>query len=465
MVNAGGMYAAEIGRMAGVRVPVIPFAHEYLVTQPFRERARRRSPADAARPRQPHLLPRGGRGTGHGRLRARERAVVLGRAPGRPHPAGLQRPPAGGGLAAVRGDRRQLLQARPRDGGRQGHPADQRPRGVHPRQRVLPGRDRRPRPLRGRRLLRPWAGRRRRDRQGDGGVDRRRRAVAGRVGDGHPPVRGAVPVAALHAGARQEVYETYYDIRYPGHERQAGRPLRTSSAYAWHRDHGAAFGEKSGWERVNWYESNAPAGDEACARAVGPAGTGPRRSAPRRSPPAPPRRCSTSRRSPSSRCPGPGRPSFLERLCDNRIAERGRPDHLHPDAQPAGRDRVRLHRHAGGARELPDRHRHRVRQPRRRVDPPPPAARRLGRAVATSPRAGPALRCGAPRRREILGPLTPDPLDFGYMRMREIAVGDVPVRALRVTFVGEAGLGAVLPHRVRRGPVARAVGGGPARTA
>ena len=58
----------------------------------------------------------------------------------------------------------------------------------------------------------------------------------------------------------KEVYETYYDIRYPGHERQAGRPLRTSSAYAWHVEHGAAFGEKSGWERVNWYESNAAAG-------------------------------------------------------------------------------------------------------------------------------------------------------------------------------------------------------------
>ncbi|MGO9908087.1 MAG: NAD(P)/FAD-dependent oxidoreductase [Solirubrobacteraceae bacterium] len=39
VVNAGGMFAAELGRMAGVRVPVIPFAHEYLVTQPFRERA------------------------------------------------------------------------------------------------------------------------------------------------------------------------------------------------------------------------------------------------------------------------------------------------------------------------------------------------------------------------------------------------------------------------------------------
>ena len=44
VVNAGGMYAAEIGRMAGVRVPVIPMSHQYLVTQPFRERDRRRLP-------------------------------------------------------------------------------------------------------------------------------------------------------------------------------------------------------------------------------------------------------------------------------------------------------------------------------------------------------------------------------------------------------------------------------------
>jgi 4-methylaminobutanoate oxidase (formaldehyde-forming) len=39
----------------------------------------------------------------------------------------------------------------------------------------------------------------------------------------------------------------------------------------------------------------------------------------------------------------------------------------------------------------------------------------------------------------VLGPLTPDPLDFPYMSFREIVVGDVPVRALRVTFVGEYG--------------------------
>jgi len=37
IVNAGGMFAAEIGRMAGVRVPIVPMAHEYVVTQPFRD--------------------------------------------------------------------------------------------------------------------------------------------------------------------------------------------------------------------------------------------------------------------------------------------------------------------------------------------------------------------------------------------------------------------------------------------
>jgi len=33
VVNAGGMFAPEIGRLAGVTVPLIPFAHQYLVTE------------------------------------------------------------------------------------------------------------------------------------------------------------------------------------------------------------------------------------------------------------------------------------------------------------------------------------------------------------------------------------------------------------------------------------------------
>lgn len=53
-----------------------------------------------------------------------------------------------------------------------------------------------------------------------------------------------------------ENYESYYDIRYPGDDRKAGRPLKMSSAYSWHQRHQAVFGEKSGWERVNYYKVN-----------------------------------------------------------------------------------------------------------------------------------------------------------------------------------------------------------------
>ncbi|MFF5108194.1 FAD-dependent oxidoreductase [Streptosporangium sp. NPDC000509] len=56
-------------------------------------------------------------------------------------------------------------------------------------------------------------------------------------------------------------YSKYYDIVYPGEERTAARPLRRSPAWVRHVELGAAFGEKSGWERVNWYEPGGrPAG-------------------------------------------------------------------------------------------------------------------------------------------------------------------------------------------------------------
>src|SRR5215510_13588073 len=34
VVNAGGMFAAELGALAGVTVPIVPMAHEYLITKP-----------------------------------------------------------------------------------------------------------------------------------------------------------------------------------------------------------------------------------------------------------------------------------------------------------------------------------------------------------------------------------------------------------------------------------------------
>ena len=50
VVNAGGMFAAELGRLAGVNVPVIPMAHEYLITKPHGV------PLDVPTMRDPSLL-------------------------------------------------------------------------------------------------------------------------------------------------------------------------------------------------------------------------------------------------------------------------------------------------------------------------------------------------------------------------------------------------------------------------
>ena len=58
----------------------------------------------------------------------------------------------------------------------------------------------------------------------------------------------------------QENYEQYYDIHYPLEERLTGRPAKTSPVYEWHKSHGAVFGEKASWERVNYYETHI--GDE-----------------------------------------------------------------------------------------------------------------------------------------------------------------------------------------------------------
>jgi glycine cleavage system aminomethyltransferase T/glycine/D-amino acid oxidase-like deaminating enzyme len=53
-----------------------------------------------------------------------------------------------------------------------------------------------------------------------------------------------------------EVYATYYDITYPGDERSSQRGLRLSPLYARLVAQGAVFGEKSGWERGNWFACN-----------------------------------------------------------------------------------------------------------------------------------------------------------------------------------------------------------------
>jgi len=62
-----------------------------------------------------------------------------------------------------------------------------------------------------------------------------------------------------------ETYTQYYDIHFPGEERLSRRGLRLSPTYYRLRDLGCHFGEKTGWERPNWfkpYEEKAAHGHE-----------------------------------------------------------------------------------------------------------------------------------------------------------------------------------------------------------
>lgn len=56
----------------------------------------------------------------------------------------------------------------------------------------------------------------------------------------------------------REVYKYYYYLRFPFDENEWGRPLRTSPLYPRLQEMGAVFGEKDGWERVNYFEPGRP---------------------------------------------------------------------------------------------------------------------------------------------------------------------------------------------------------------
>ena len=247
------MYCAELGRLAGIRVPIVPMAHEYLVTQPFQERAglpTMRDPDNLI-----YFREEGG-------------GLVMG---------GYERDSAPWAL-----DENLLDAIRPDFNGVLLEEDWERfePLTVAARKRV-PVMDEITvtRLINGPEAFTPdnefclgesevgglyvAAGFCAHGLAGAGGIGK---VMAEWMLAGEPQedlwamdIRrfGAQYRSPRYTLARtKEVYETYYDIKYPAHERSAGRPLRVSPVYAWHREHGAAFGEKSGWERVNWYASN-----------------------------------------------------------------------------------------------------------------------------------------------------------------------------------------------------------------
>jgi glycine cleavage system aminomethyltransferase T/glycine/D-amino acid oxidase-like deaminating enzyme len=441
VVNAGGMFAAEIGRMAGVRVPIVPFAHEYLVTQPFRERWVGGDRIHLPTLRDPDLLIY---------FREEGGGLVMGGYERQSAPWALDEHLVDAIPADFNG--RLLEEDWPRfeeiakNSSRRVPVMDEitvtrlinGPEAFTPDNEFCLGESE----VRGFFVAAGFCAH---GLAGAGGIGR---VMAEWILEGEPSrdvwemdIRRFGPhfrSPSYTLKRTREVYETYYDIRYPGHERQAGRPLRTSSAYPWHAEHGATFGEKSGWERVNWYESNTPAGDESL-RPRGWAGMhwSPAIGAEHR---ATRERAGLFDESSFAKLEiaGPGAAGFLEGLCDNHVArDLGAITYTQMLNRRGGiecdftvtRVEEELFSIVTGTAFC----NHDLSWIRRHA--PEDGSVRCSDVTARWA----CFAVWGPRARDILSPLTDDRLDFGYMRMRELAVGDVPVRALRVTFVGELG--------------------------
>lgn len=62
-----------------------------------------------------------------------------------------------------------------------------------------------------------------------------------------------------HTKARAfEAFPKTYGIVHPSEQYESDRPIRKSPMHDWHRAAGARFFEVAGWERPQWFESNAP---------------------------------------------------------------------------------------------------------------------------------------------------------------------------------------------------------------
>ena len=433
VVNAGGIYAPEIGRLAGVTVPVIPMAHQYVLARIGAE-----LPQGLPTMRDPDLLVYFRRDAG---------GLVMG---------GYERNPAPFGLTGIAADFNNRLLAE--DWGRfealsenaiRRVPAfDQAeivklingPEAFTPDNEFILGESN----LRG---LFTAAGFCAHGIAGAGGMGR---AIAEWIVDGRPELDlwkmdirrfgGQYRSQAYTLARTVEVYSTYYDIHYPNEERDGGRPLRVSPTYERLVKLGAVFGEKAGWERPNWFQSNAIEGDDG--RPVGWAGKhwssaiGEEHRATRE-------RAALFDESSFAKfeLAGPSVLDFLQRLCDNDMDRAvGRITYTQMLNQAGGiecdftvtrlgDDRFLIVTGtAFGNRDLGWMRRHQPRDGSVNIED------------LTSARA--CLGLWGPRARDILQPLTETDLSsetFPYLTAKPVTIGVVPCLALRVTYVGELG--------------------------
>jgi len=433
VVNAGGMFAPEIGRMAGVNVPLVPFAHEYLITRPSG------LPLDMPTMRDPSLLVY---------YRPESGGLIMGGYEREPAPWGLDGipPDFNGRLLEPDWDRFEPLMTNaivrtPTLKDAEVVRLVNGPEAFTPDGEFILG----PSEVRGFWVAAGFCA------HGLAGAGGMGRLVAEWMVNGRPELDtwemdsrrfGRHYTSREYTLVRtREVYSTYYDVKYPGHERSAGRPLRLSPIYPRLGELGATFGEKSGWERVNWFEPNSARGDESL-RPHGWAG--------RLWSPAIGAEHEACRKSAAIfdftsfakiEVRGLGAAEFLERLCDNRVARSiGALTYTQMLNEGGGiecdftvtrlGDRrfriitgtafgmhdlswIRAHAPSDGSVEVED---------------------------VTSAYA--CVGLWGPEARSILQPLTPTDIGneaFPFMTARELALGPVPCLGLRVTYVGELG--------------------------
>jgi glycine cleavage system aminomethyltransferase T/glycine/D-amino acid oxidase-like deaminating enzyme len=441
VVNCGGMFAAEIGRLAGVRIPLVPMSHQYLITEAFLPRRDKPLPTL----RDPDLLVY---------YRQEVDGLVMG---------GYERNPAPFTASATAFDavppdfNGRLL---PEDWSRLEEIATNSQRRVPAMGEVGVRRI-----INGPEAFTPdnefclgetavagffvAAGFCAHGIAGAGGIGK---VMAEWIVAGEPTFD--VWHMDINRFGRQwrspgftlartiESYQRYYDIPYPGLQRLAGRPLRTSPAYEWHRAHDAEFGEKSGWERVDYYGSNAAQGYEAArpqawagmfwSPAIGAEHVATRTTA----------GLFDETSFAKLEVSGDDAATFLEWVCDNHVA-RGIGDVTYTQALN-GRGGIEsdftvtrtaadvfliVTGTAYGTHDMAW-----LRKQARR--------RKASVRIADVTGLFSTFALWGPRARDILGTLTSADLSseaFGFMTSQELTVGDVPVRALQVTFVGEHG--------------------------
>ncbi len=438
VVNAAGMYANQVGRLAGVEVPVVAFAHQYLVTTPI-EGVRPDFPTMRDPDRLVYFRAEGGG------------SLLMGGYERNPAPwAVADGPPAdfNNTLLPEDWDRFESLA----EGASSLVPAmaDAQvvklingPEAFTPDGEFILGESE----VRGFFVAAGFCAH---GIAGAGGIGK---VVADWIVHGEPEydlwkmdIRRFGPQyrSRGYALARAyEVYATYYDIHYPGEERAAGRPLKTAPTYARLQALGAEFGEKSGWERVNWFASNEDGSHES-KRPLGWAGE-------HWSTAIVTEHLATRERAglfdessfAKIEVIGPGATAFLQRLCANDI-----------DRPPGRVIYTQMLNTRGGiecdltvSRLQDDRFvlvtgtafgNHDLGWIRKQQWDWQGDALQVRDVTASLV----CLGLWGPRARDILSAATPADLSngsFPYMTWQDIVVGDVPCRAVRITYVGELG--------------------------